>query len=85
MTFIFFGRSHLNLLLLPCKRYVHQGLNVTAVERFGSVDTTRPPAVQIPRADLTEMQSVGAHSKEMSTYAPPVRQGPGGNSSLVLG
>ena len=61
-----------------------QGLNVTSVALFGSVDTTEPPATG-EAVDMTETMSVGGQSNEGSTYSAPVRQGPGGNSSLVLG
>lgn len=70
--------------LLLCRL---QGLNVTAVELFGSLDTTGPATVQQSPMDLAETQSIGAHSSAdgAATYSRPVRQGPGGNSSLVLG
>lgn len=68
-----------------CCRVV-QGLNVTAVELFGSVDTTQQEAPATAHAvDVMATQGVDAQSTEGSTYAPPIRQGPGGNSSLVLG
>lgn len=60
-----------------------QGLNVTSVALFGSVDSTEPPAINA--VDMAETMSVGGQSNEGSTYSAPVRQGPGGNSSLVLG
>lgn len=64
-----------------------QGLNVTTVELFGSLDTTEPEPVQQSSIDLAETQTIGAHSSAdgAATYSRPVRQGPGGNSSLVLG
>ncbi|CBN74096.1 conserved unknown protein [Ectocarpus siliculosus] len=60
-----------------------QGLNVTSVALFGSVDSTEPPAANA--VDMAETMSVGGQSNEGSTYSAPIRQGPGGNSSLVLG
>ncbi|CAM9273897.1 unnamed protein product [Pylaiella littoralis] len=60
-----------------------QGLSVTSVALFGSLDTAEPPAAE--PLDAVETMSIGGQSNEGSTYNAPVRQGPGGNSSLVLG
>eukprot|EP00903_Cladosiphon_okamuranus_P013063 g12184.t1 len=64
-----------------------QGLSVTSVALFGTLDTTEPPKGNPPvdAMDATETMSVGGQSNEGSTYSAPIRQGPGGNSSLVLG
>lgn len=64
-----------------------QGLNVAAVELFGSLDTTEAPATKARAMDISEAQSIEAQSSvdAASAYSRPVRQGPGGNSSLVLG
>lgn len=62
-----------------------QGLSVTSVQMFGSLDTTEP-AIAALAVDMAEKMSMGDQSNDgPSTYAAPVRQGPGGNSSLVLG
>lgn len=56
------------------------------MELFGCVDATEPPAhAPSDVAEMMEALRVGEQSSAISTYAPPVRQGPGGNSSLVLG
>lgn len=60
-----------------------KGLSVTSVALFGSLDTAEPPAAE--PLDAVETMSIGGQSNEGSTYNAPVRQGPGGNSSLVLG
>lgn len=60
---------------------------MTSVALFGTLDTTEPatgpPAVDA--MDASETMSMGGQSNEGSTYSAPIRQGPGGNSSLVLG
>lgn len=61
-----------------------QGLSVASVALFGSLDTTEPAVAELSE-QMADTLSLGGHSTEGSTYAPPVRQGPGGNSSLVLG
>ena len=70
-------RHSLDLNLLTS---VSQGLGVTSVELFGKVETVQPPIAQ--SAEKAEPERF---STERSTYLVPVRQGPGGNSSLVLG
>lgn len=64
-----------------------QGLSVTSVALFGTLDTTESPKGTPPvdAMDATETMSIGGQSNEGSTYSAPIRQGPGGNSSLVLG
>lgn len=69
----------LSAVLLPL-----QGLSVASVALFGSLDTTEPAIAEISE-QMADTLSLGGQSTEGSTYAPPVRQGPGGNSSLVLG
>lgn len=56
---------------------------MTSVELFGSLDTAEPAAEE--SSEMADNSSVGAQSLDGSTYSAPVRQGPGGNSSLVLG
>lgn len=57
---------------------------MTSVALFGSLDTTEPPSAEAPM-DIAEAMTVGGQSTDGATYNAPVRQGPGGNSSLVLG
>lgn len=61
---------------------------MTSVALFGTLDTAEPAAKGAPALDAmdaTETMSMGGQSNEGSTYSAPIRQGPGGNSSLVLG
>eukprot|EP00752_Nemacystus_decipiens_P010992 g9769.t1 len=64
-----------------------QGLSVTSVALFGTLDTTEPATgtSAMDAMGATETMSIGGQSNDGSTYSAPVRQGPGGNSSLVLG
>ncbi|CAM9246512.1 unnamed protein product [Choristocarpus tenellus] len=57
-----------------------QGFPVTSVSLFGTLDTTEP---QGPSHEEGSMFSESAGRR--SPFTPRVRQGPGGNSSLVLG
>lgn len=58
-----------------------QGLAVTGVDFFGKLETTEPATTSRKAKD----SSSGGVKPESPIYAPPVRQRPGGNSSLVLG
>lgn len=81
--FVFHARRSFNELLLAVLVPL-QGLSVASVALFGSLDTTEPAVAELSE-QMADTLSLGGHSTEGSTYAPPVRQGPGGNSSLVLG
>lgn len=71
-----------SILHALCGKYsVCQGLAVTGVDFFGKLETTEPATTSMKAKDA----SPGRVKAESPTYAPPVRQRPGGNSSLVLG
>lgn len=78
------NKNNNNFNTFPTVLLPLQGISVASVALFGSLDTTEPAVAAITE-QMADTLSLGGQSTEGSTYAPPIRQGPGGNSSLVLG